>query len=173
VRVLIADEDPGRWHRLRATLEAVDGIDVVSDAAGGTDVVGAATALAPDVVVMNPHTPPGGGQLAAITKIRSTLPGVDVLVVTAEQDDDLIFAAIHAGARGYLLTDSTPTIVVAAVRTVALGDAVFGPGIADRVIGMLIASFGSGRTPLATLTSPRPSRRRPCTAEPSRGSSTQ
>jgi DNA-binding NarL/FixJ family response regulator len=151
VRVLIGDDNPVFRHGLRALLDPVADIHVVGETGNSTETIAAATRLAPHVVVMDLHTPPGSG-ITATTEIRRTQPHVAVLMVTMNHDDDRLFAALRAGARGYLLKQSTGTDIISAVRAVARGEAVFGHRIADRVIDFFATTRFAAAAPFPQLT---------------------
>jgi DNA-binding NarL/FixJ family response regulator len=144
VRVLVADDHPVYRDGLAALLRTVPGIEVVGTAADGEEAVGAAERLQPDVVVMDVQMPRLDG-VAATRRVTGTSPSTGVVVLTMSEDDDTVFAALKAGARGYLLKGADADEVVRAVRTVAAGGAVFGPSLAGR-----ITEFFSGAARTAT-----------------------
>ncbi|WP_344458105.1 response regulator transcription factor [Actinocorallia aurantiaca] len=117
---------------LRALLEAL-GIEVVGEAENGPAAVRLAHDVQPDVVVMDLHMP-GGNGIEATRTITRTSPHIGVLVLTMFRDDDSVFAAMRAGARGYLLKESGAEEIARAVRAVAAGEAIYGPEIARRVL---------------------------------------
>jgi len=117
---------------LRALLDAL-GIEVVGEAENGPDAVRLAHDVQPDVVVMDLHMP-GGNGIEATRTITRTSPHIGVLVLTMFRDDDSVFAAMRAGARGYLLKESGAEEIARAVRAVAAGEAIYGPEIARRVL---------------------------------------
>jgi len=132
IRVIIADDHPMFRQGLRALLEAL-GIEVVGEAENGPDAVRLAHDVQPDVVVMDLHMP-GGNGIEATRTITRTSPHIGVLVLTMFRDDDSVFAAMRAGARGYLLKESGAEEIARAVRAVAAGEAIYGPEIARRVL---------------------------------------
>ncbi|HEX2313639.1 MAG TPA: response regulator transcription factor, partial [Thermomonospora sp.] len=132
VRVIITDDHPMYRQGLRALLEALD-VGVVAEAVNGPDAVRLAAELQPDVVVMDLHMP-GGNGIEATRTITRTSPRIGVLVLTMFRDDDSVFAAMRAGARGYLLKESGAEEIARAVRAVAAGEAIYGPEIARRVL---------------------------------------
>ncbi|MFC5183003.1 response regulator transcription factor [Actinomadura harenae] len=132
IRVLITDDHPVFRQGLRGLLQAL-GVEVVGEAESGPDAVRLAAELRPDVVVMDLHMP-GGNGLEATRTITRTSPRTGVLVLTMFQDDDSVFAAMRAGARGYLLKESGAEEIARAVRAVAAGEAIYGPEIARRVL---------------------------------------
>ncbi|MEO3781724.1 response regulator transcription factor [Actinocorallia sp. B10E7] len=132
IRVIIADDHPMFRQGLRALLEAL-GIEVVGEAENGPAAVKLAHDVQPDVVVMDLHMP-GGNGIEATRTITRTSPHIGVLVLTMFRDDDSVFAAMRAGARGYLLKESGAEEIARAVRAVAAGEAIYGPEIARRVL---------------------------------------
>ncbi|GAA2737937.1 response regulator transcription factor [Actinocorallia aurantiaca] len=132
IRVIIADDHPMFRQGLRALLEAL-GIEVVGEAENGPAAVRLAHDVQPDVVVMDLHMP-GGNGIEATRTITRTSPHIGVLVLTMFRDDDSVFAAMRAGARGYLLKESGAEEIARAVRAVAAGEAIYGPEIARRVL---------------------------------------
>jgi DNA-binding NarL/FixJ family response regulator len=133
VRVLIADDHPIFRDGLRALLSSTPTVEVVGEAATGTEVIGEAATLQPDVIVMDLHMP-GMNGIEATRRITQTSPHIGVLVLTMFEDDDSVFAAMRAGARGYLLKGDDQTEIVRAIEAVGCGEAIFGPAIAQRVI---------------------------------------
>jgi DNA-binding NarL/FixJ family response regulator len=139
VRILLADDHPLFRDGLKALLASVNDAEVVGEAATGTEVVERALELRPDVILMDLHMPELNGTEATRSVVESS-PDVGVLVLTMVEDDDAVFAAMRAGARGYLLKGSNQTEIVHAIRAVASGEAVFGPGIAQRLIDYFSSS---------------------------------
>jgi DNA-binding NarL/FixJ family response regulator len=113
--------------------------------------VRAAVTLRPDVLVMDIQMPELSG-VAAAGEITRTAPDVAVLMLTMFDDDDSVFAAMRAGARGYVLKGAQQDEIVRAIHAVAAGEAIFGPGIARRVLG-LISAPAAHSTPFPALTS--------------------
>jgi DNA-binding NarL/FixJ family response regulator len=133
LRILVADDHPVFREGLCALLSASAEIEVVGQAASGTEAVEAAARTAPHVVLMDLRMP-GCNGIEATRRIRDANPDVAVVVLTMFDDDDSVFSAMRAGARGYLLKDAEGTDVLRAVRVVAGGEAIFGPSIARRLI---------------------------------------
>jgi DNA-binding NarL/FixJ family response regulator len=133
LRVLICDDHPVFRNGLRMLLSAQDGIDVVGDASTGREAVSRADELQPDVVIMDLQMPELNG-IEATREIVATSPHVKVLVLTMFEDDDSVFAAMRAGARGYLLKGADQDEIVRAIEAVGSGEAIFGPRVAARVI---------------------------------------
>jgi DNA-binding NarL/FixJ family response regulator len=138
IRLLIADDHPVFRQGLRAMLDSTEQFEVVGDAADGDEAVARTLELKPDVVLMDLRMP-GLNGIDATRRILEQRPGVGVLVLTMFEDDDSVFAAMRAGARGYLLKGSEQDEVLRAIRSIASGEAIFGPAIASR----LIAYFSS------------------------------
>ncbi|MDQ5856326.1 MAG: response regulator transcription factor [Actinomycetota bacterium] len=111
-------------------------MDVVDTVATGRDAVRAAFTLRPDVLVLDVHMPDLYG-VSAAREITRDVPAVAVLMLTMFDDDESVFAAMRAGARGYVLKGATQEEIVRVIRAVAAGEAIFGPGIARRVLGQL------------------------------------
>jgi DNA-binding NarL/FixJ family response regulator len=138
LRLLIADDHALVRKGLRAVLAAVPGFEVIGEAVTGREAVERATELQPDVVLMDLQMP-GGGGLAATREILQLSPHIRVLVVTLFEDDDSVFAALQAGARGYVLKDADEEELVRAIRAVGRGEAIFSPAIATRVLAYFAA----------------------------------
>jgi DNA-binding NarL/FixJ family response regulator len=133
LHVVIADDHPVFRGGLRALLGTDPDLEVVGEASTGTEAVELAEAVQPDVVVMDLHMP-GLDGVAATREIVRVSPHVAVLVLTMFDDDDSVFAAMRAGARGYVLKGANQADVVRAVHLVGAGGAMFGPAVAQRVI---------------------------------------
>jgi DNA-binding NarL/FixJ family response regulator len=134
VRVLIADDHPLFREGMRGRLDRVGNIAVVGEAASGKEAVELARKVEPDIILMDIKMP-GLNGIEATREILRANPRVGVLMLTMFEDDDSVFAAMRAGAKGYLLKDSGGEAVVYAIRAVTSGEAVFGPGVAERIIG--------------------------------------
>jgi len=139
IRVLITDDQTITRTGLRALLETALDIEIVGEAANGSDAIEIAAALQPDVVLMDLRMPDVNG-IEATRRIHRTSPHIGILILTVFDDDASVFPAIRAGARGYLLKDADQTELLRSIRTVATGGAVFSPGIAGRVLMYLAAS---------------------------------
>jgi DNA-binding NarL/FixJ family response regulator len=132
LRVLIADDHPVFRDGLRALLGSICGTEVVGEATTGVEAVEQALALQPDVVVMDLDLPVLDG-VNATRQIVATSPHVGVLVLTMF-DDDSVFEAMRAGARGYLLKGADQEEIRRALVAVSRGEAIFGPAIARRLV---------------------------------------
>jgi NarL family two-component system response regulator LiaR len=133
VRLLLVDDHAVVREGLRAFLRLVPGIEVVGEAADGVDAVRVAAEVRPDVVLLD-LLMPGGDGVAALRALREAVPEARVLVLTSFTDDAQIFAAMEAGAAGYLLKDIEPEALAAAVREVAAGNPVLHPRVATRLM---------------------------------------
>jgi len=133
LRILLADDHPLFRDGLKALLSSVDDAEVVGEASTGTEVVERALELQPDVVVMDLHMPELNG-IEATREVVESSPHVGVLVLTMVESDDSVFAALRAGARGYLVKGSSQGEILHAIRAAGSGEAVFGPTIARRLI---------------------------------------
>jgi DNA-binding NarL/FixJ family response regulator len=135
VRVLLADDQEMIHTGVRMILEAEDDLEVVGEARDGQDAVAKTRRLQPDVVLMDIRMPVLDG-VDATRELRHTDPPVDarVLVLTTYDLDEYVFAALRAGADGFLLKHAASDVLVDAVRTVARGEALLAPQITRRVI---------------------------------------
>jgi DNA-binding NarL/FixJ family response regulator len=131
--VLLVDDHPLFRKGMRTLLASMPEVELVGEARGGEEAVRLAESAQPDVVLMDLRMPDIGG-LEATRRIVSTSPHIRVLVVTMLEDDDSVFAAMRAGARGYVLKDAEGDDIVRAIRAVGRGDAIFSPAVAQRVI---------------------------------------
>ena len=133
LRIVVADDHAVVREGLRALLSAVEGYDLVGTAATGAEVVRSAVTLRPDVVVMDIQMPDMNG-IEATREIRRAAPSVRVLMLTMFDDDESVFAAMRAGALGYVLKGAPPENMIRAIAVVASGEAIFGAGVADRAL---------------------------------------
>ena len=136
LRVLLADDHPVFRRGLGALLSSLEETVVVGEASDGADAVRLAAELAPDVVVMDLNMP-GMNGVEATRGIIADRSNTAVLVLTMSEDDDSVFAAMRAGARGYLVKGSDTDEVIAAIMAVGRGDAIFGPTVAQRILSFL------------------------------------
>jgi DNA-binding NarL/FixJ family response regulator len=146
LRILIADDHPVVRDGLRLALQLLADAEVIGEAATGAQAVTAAASLQPDLVVMDLHMPDVNGT-EATRQIVQASPHVAVLVLTMFDDDTSVFAAMRAGARGYLLKGADQDEIARAVRAVAAGEAIFGPAIANKVLGYFAAASGTKPAP--------------------------
>jgi DNA-binding NarL/FixJ family response regulator len=133
ISVLLADDQPLLRRGFRMILEAEDGVTVAGEAGDGAEAVELARRVRPDVVLMDIRMP-GTDGIEATRRITAAEPGVRVLVLTTFDLDEYAFGALQAGASGFLLKDVRPHELVAAVRTVASGDAVVSPRVTRRLL---------------------------------------
>ena len=136
IRVLVADDHPVVRSGLVGLLASLDGFEVVAVASDGREAVREAVLQRPDVALMDLHMP-GTDGFTAIRDLARVAPSVRVCVLTMYDDDDSLFAALRAGAHGYLLKGAEQEEIARAVRAIAAGEAIFGPGIALRVLHQL------------------------------------
>lgn len=132
-RVLVADDHEEFRRGLEALLAAAPGLEVVGTAGDGAMAVALALDLQPDVVLMDLHMPRVNG-IDATARIVQSSPHIGVVVLTMMEDEESVFAAVRAGARGYLLKGARRGEITRAVQAVGAGEVIFGPGIADRVM---------------------------------------
>ena len=133
IRVLVADDHPLVRSGLRALLASVEGIEVVGECADGRAAVELALRERPDVVVMDIQMP-GQDGIEATRRLAAEAPDLAVLVLTMHEDDESVFAALRAGARGYVLKGAEQQEIVGAIHAVSRGEAIFGPQVAQRVL---------------------------------------
>ena len=139
IKVLIADDHVFYREGVRALLNNSPEITVIGEASNGDEVIAKAAELKPAVILMDLKMP-GMNGIEATRKIIGIQPRVGVLVITMFDDDDSVFAAMRAGARGYLLKDSDKDELVRAIVAVDRGEAIFSPAIAQRMIQYFTAS---------------------------------
>ncbi|SRR5579885_1709806 len=133
IRVLIADDHPLFRDGLRTLLLSGSEAVVVGEAATGDETIALAATLQPDVILMDIHMP-GTSGIEATRRILQTSQHISILVVTMYEDDDSVFAAMRAGARGYLLKGADQEETLRALKAVSRGEAIFSPAIAKRLI---------------------------------------
>ncbi len=133
LRILIAEDSAPFRQGLRALLQSVDDVEVVGEATTGAETIQRANQLQPDVILMDLQMP-GVNGIEATRQILYASPHISILMLTMFEDDESVFAALRAGARGYLLKGALKAEIVRAVRGVASGEAIFGPAIARRLV---------------------------------------
>lgn len=143
IRILIADDHQPFRRGLRAMLNSETDLEVVGETETGQATVAQAEILQPDLVLMDLNMP-GFNGLEATRRILHTSPHIRILVLTMADDDKSVFAALRAGARGFLVKGALKADVLRAIRAVYNGDAIFSPGVAQR----LIHYFTTARTQL-------------------------
>ena len=132
-RVLIVDDHPVFRDGLAGLLATVPGVEVVGSAGSAEEALADLARTVPDVVLMDINLP-GVSGVEATRRALQVAPATAVLVISMVDDDDSVFAALAAGARGYVLKGATAAEITAALATVAAGGAVFGAGIASRML---------------------------------------
>ncbi|MBX2997304.1 MAG: response regulator transcription factor [Caldilineaceae bacterium] len=134
ITILIADDSTPFREGMRAMLRRENELTLTGEAISGVEAIRMAIHLQPDVVLMDLHMPDGNG-IDATRAIVAQSPHIRVLVLTMFEDDDSVFAALQAGARGYLLKGADKAEILRAIRAVHSGEAIFGPAIAQRLMG--------------------------------------
>lgn len=151
IRVLIADDHPLFRDGMHGLLDSVEEPEVVGEAADGDEAVRKAAESRPGVVLMDIKMP-GMSGIQATREILEKDPDAGVLVLTMLEDDDSVFAAMRAGAAGYLLKGAHQDEVLRAIRAVANGEAIFGSGIARRVMRFFSAEKSERQPTFPELT---------------------
>lgn len=151
IRVLIADDHTIFRDGMSALLKATPNIEVVGEAGTGAEAVEKAGALAPDVILMDVVMPDLNG-VAATQRILRHDPTIGVIMLTMLEDDETVFAAMCAGARGYILKGSGKAEVLHTIQVVARGAAMFGPAIAERLAHFFQEGAAAGEGPFPELT---------------------
>src|SRR5215204_370097 len=146
LRILVAEDHPLFRKGMISLLSSVPEFEVVGEAPTGEEAVVRAAHLQPDVILMDLQMPEVNG-IEATRRILQESPSVRVLVVTLFEDDDSVFMALRAGARGYVLKDSEEEEMLASIRAVGRGEAIFSPAIATRVLAFFAASPAGGAHP--------------------------
>jgi DNA-binding NarL/FixJ family response regulator len=132
IRILIADDHPIFRFGMRTLLSALPEFSVVGEAVTGEEAIRLTGELLPDLVLMDINMP-GINGIEATARIREQQSRTEILIVTM-LDDESIFSAMRAGARGYLLKGAEPAETLRAIRAVASGEAIFSPGVAQRLL---------------------------------------
>ena len=151
IRVLIADDHPVFRDGLRALVESAPDLDLAGEATTGTQAVELAATGRPAVILMDLRMPELSG-IEATRRIVEADPTVGILIVTMSEDDESLFAAMRAGARGYIPKDAERAEILSAIRACALGEAVFGASIARRVADFFAAPRSPAVEPFPDLT---------------------
>ena len=150
-RVLVADDHPAFRRGLELMLADIAGVELVGEAETGLRAVELAAELAPDVVLMDLRMPDLDG-IEATRRVVRLVPAPAVVVLTMFEDDDSVFAAMRAGARGYLLKGAEQDEIVRAVHAAAAGEAIFGPAVAARLVAHFSSGSGSAVASFPSLT---------------------
>lgn len=151
ITVVIADDLALQRFGFRMLLESQDDMTVVGEATGGSEAVRITAEQGPDVVLMDVRMP-GLDGIEATRRLTRSGSAAAVVVLTMFEDDDSVFAAMRAGARGYLLKDAEQDEIERAIRAAAAGGAIFGPEIAQRVIAHFASGSGSTGAAFPSLT---------------------
>lgn len=138
IRILIADDHTLFREGLQSLFESLPDLEVVGEAATGEEAMAQALELQPDVVLMDVQMP-GVNGIQATRRILQASPHIGVVIVTMFEDDDSVFAAMRAGARGYVLKGADQEEMLRVLRAVARGEALFGPAIAERLMDFFAA----------------------------------
>jgi DNA-binding NarL/FixJ family response regulator len=133
MRILIVEDHPMFREGLRKMLETVEEFEVVGEAGSGEEALELALNLKPAIILMDLNLPKMSG-IEATQKMVSVLPDIGILVLTMYDDDHSVFAAMRAGARGYLLKEANRNEIVRAIQAVGEGEAIFSPAIARRMM---------------------------------------
>ena len=145
IRVMLADDQALVRSGFRMLIEAEDDIEVVGEAADGASALSMVRAMKPDVVLMDVRMP-GMGGIEATAKVVAEHPASRVLILTTFDLDEYAFAGLRAGASGFLLKDTRPADLAAAIRTVAAGDAVVSPRVTKRMLELFATQMPSAAT---------------------------
>ena len=153
LRILVVEDHPLFRKGVISLLSSVPDFEVVGEATSGKEAVAHAAKLQPDVVLMDLQMP-GGNGIEATREIVHESPSIRILVVTLFEDDDSVFMALRAGARGYVLKDADEEELVRAIRAAGRGEAIFSPAVAERVLAYFAGSPLAASPPQAfpTLT---------------------
>jgi DNA-binding NarL/FixJ family response regulator len=151
IRLLVVDDHPAYRRGLELMLADAGDISVVGEADTGDRALEQAAALTPDVILMDLRMP-GLDGIEATRRLTRSGSTAAIVVLTMFQDDDSVFAAMRAGARGYVLKGADQDEIVRAIRAVAAGEAIFGPEIAQRVIAHFTSGSGSTAAAFPSLT---------------------
>ena len=139
ISLLIVDDHLVLRSGLRLLLELEESIEIIAEASNAEKAIELAATKQPDVILMDIQLP-GMNGIEATKCIKAQNPRTQIVMLTMFQDDDSVFAAIRAGAQGYLLKGATQDEIIQAIRGVARGEAVFGAGIAERVLKFFAAT---------------------------------
>ena len=136
IRVVVADDHPMVRYGIGAVLADSPSVELVGEAADGEELLSVVQRTSPDVVLTDLAMPKHSG-LDAIRALAASRPDLPVLVLTMHADDESVFAALRAGARGYLIKGADGAELIRGIETVAAGDAVYGAAVANRIVGLL------------------------------------
>ena len=150
IRVMVVDDHPLIRSALRALLNSIEDLEVCGEAASGGEALEIARETGPDVVVMDLEMD-GMDGFEATRQLTAESPGVAILVLTMHENDETVFSAMRAGARGYLLKGAEQEEILRAIRAVASGETIFGPRVGQRILHYF-ASGQRSSEPFAELT---------------------
>ncbi|GCE31034.1 DNA-binding response regulator [Dictyobacter alpinus] len=131
--ILLVDDHPLFRHGLSALVATCADLHVIAEATSGQEAIERAEELQPDIILMDIHMPDING-IEATRRILHTSPHIRILIITMFEDDSSVFAAMRAGARGYILKDTQKDAMLHAIRAIGRGEAIFGPAIATRLM---------------------------------------
>jgi DNA-binding NarL/FixJ family response regulator len=151
IRLLVADDHPAFRRGLELMLTGIADIEIVGEAETGERAVELTASCTPDVILMDLRMP-GLDGIEATRRLTRSGSAAAVVVLTMFEDDDSVFAAMRAGARGYLLKGAEQDEIVRAIRAAAAGEAIFGPEVAQRVIAHFTSGSGSTAAAFPSLT---------------------
>ena len=149
IKVLIADDHPIVREGLATVVSQEKDLEVVAQARNGVEAVSRAREMRPDVILMDLQMPEMDG-VEATKKIKNELPHIGVIILTTYETDEYIFGGIEAGARAYLLKDSSPGEVLGAIRAVHRGESPIEPRVATRLVDR-VSQLAHGATPEQVL----------------------
>ena len=151
IKVLIADDHTLFRTGIRRTLECEDDMEVVGEAATGSEALARARDLMPDVVLMDIKMPDASAEpghaidgIEAARRMHREMPHVGIVFCTMYEDDEFVFMGLRAGGRGYILKESDPETMLRAIRAVAHGEALLSPTVAQKVLRQFAALPGTG-----------------------------
>jgi DNA-binding NarL/FixJ family response regulator len=145
LRVLLVDDHPVYRDGLARLLEDLGGFEIVGVASNGREAIELTRSTTPEVIVMDLRMPVLDG-VEATRQITASQPEIGIVVLTMFDDDELVFAAIRAGARGYLMKDADDVDIARVLLGIARGEAIFGPGTAQRLLDTISRTGGAQRS---------------------------
>ena len=151
IRVLIVDDHPVFRDGLRGLVQRADDLELVGEAETGAEAIAVAAGKHPQIVLMDLRMPEMSG-IEATRAILAAEPEIGIVILTMSEDDESLFAAMRAGARGYIPKDADSEEILRAIRAAAVGEAIFGASIARRVIAYFAAGRAMAPDPFPDLT---------------------